>query len=513
VIVPLTATSTPALATESAANSAAAGGPLIRPTAESSDNAAAESSATPPVQPRSPAPSESPPDGLPSPQRYWAVLVLMMGITLAVLDSSISNVALPTIARTLRSDPATSIWIINAYQLAIVISLLPLSSLGDIIGYRRIYLGGLALFTAASLACALSDSLLTLTAARVVQGFGAAGIMSVNTALVRVIYPYRMLGRGVSVNASVVAISTAIGPSIASAILSVGTWPWLFAVNVPLGIAAVLVGLRCLPRQKTQPRRFDVPSAIMNACTFGLLIISVDGLGHGQNHPLVYLEVTAMIVIGYLFVRRQLTQAVPLLPVDLLRIPIFSLSIGTSVCSFLAQMIAFVSLPFYMQDTLGFSQVQTGLLMTPWPLVIVVIAPLSGYLSDRYSAGVLGGIGLVALSAGLALLAMLPPHPAQAAIIWRMGLCGFGFGMFQSPNNRTLLSSAPRERSGGASGMLSTARLVGQSLGAALVALIFNMAPVRGTIITLVVASSFSALAAVISLTRLGAAAKPHPAH
>lgn len=454
-------------------------------------------------------------DGLPLPQRYWAILVVALGITLAVLDGAIANVALPTIAHTLHADAATSIWIVNAYQLAIVISLLPLSSLGDIVGYRRIYLAGLAIFTAASLGCALSDSLLTLTLARVVQGFGAAGIMSVNTALVRLIFPQRLLGRGVSINASVVAISTAVGPSIASAILSVAHWPWLFAVNVPLGLAALAIGRRALPGQTRQKRRFDIPSALLNALTFGLLIVTVDGFGHGEHRSWLIAEIFATLAFGIAFVRRQLSQPAPLLPVDLLRLPIFALSVGTSICSFAAQMLAFVSLPFYFQDTLGLSQVQTGLLMTPWPLVIVVIAPVAGYLSDHYSAGVLGAIGLAALAAGLALLAALPAHPQTAAIIWRMALCGFGFGLFQSPNNRAMLSSAPRERSGGASGMLSTARLLGQSLGAALVALIFGLAGATGTTVTLVVAAGFAALAALVSLSRVAGgpqAASPGPA-
>jgi len=445
------------------------------------------------------------PDGLPLPQRYWAILVVAMGITLAVLDSSIANVALPTIAHTLRADAAASIWIVNAYQLAITISLLPLSSLGEIVGYRRVYLAGLALFTAASLGCALSDSLLSLTLARVIQGFGAAGVMSVNIALVRLIFPQRLLGRGISVNASVVAISTAVGPSIASAILSVAHWPWLFAVNVPLGIATLLIGRRALPTQAPQKRRFDVPSAILNALTFGLLIMTVDGLGHGEHRPLLVAEIIATLVIGTTFVRRQLSQPSPLLPVDLLRLPIFSLSIGTSICSFTAQMLAFVSLPFYFQDTLGLSQVQTGLLMTPWPLVIVVIAPISGYLSDRYSAGVLGGIGLLTMALGLSLLATLPLHPHTLEIIWRMALCGFGFGLFQSPNNRAILAAAPHSRSGGASGMLSTARLTGQSLGAALVALIFGISGTAGTTVTLMAAAGFAALAAFVSLTRIRA--------
>lgn len=449
------------------------------------------------------------PDGLPLPQRYWAMLVIALAIVLAVLDSSIANVALPTIAHTLHADAASSIWIVNAYQLAIVVSLLPLSSLGEIIGYRRIYLAGLALFTVASLGCALSDSLLTLTLARTIQGFGAAGVMSVNIALVRLTFPQHMLGRGISLNASVVAISTAIGPSIASAILAVAHWPWLFAVNVPLGLAAYTIGRWALPASAIQPRRFDIPSAILNALTFGLLIVTVDGFSHGESRALVAAEIVATLAIGAAFVRRQLSQPSPLLPVDLLRLPIFALSIGTSVCSFIAQMLAFVSLPFYFQDTLGLSQVQTGLLMTPWPLVIVVIAPISGYLSDRYSAGVLGGIGLATMALSLALLATMPAHPQTIEIVWRMALCGLGFGLFQSPNNRAILAAAPHHRSGGASGMLSTARMTGQSLGAALVALIFSAAGPSGTTTTLIVAAGFAALAAFVSLTRIKAHPRP----
>ena len=450
--------------------------------------------------------------GLPLPQRYWAIVVVALGITLAVLDSAIANVALPTIARDLHASAAASIWVVNAYQLAVTISLLPLASLGDRIGYRRVYLGGLILFTAASLGCALATSLPTLALARVIQGFGAAGIMSVNTALVRMIYPPAQLGRGVAINAMVVAVSSAIGPTVASGVLAIAPWPWLFAINVPIGIAAIVSGFKALPVNAGHKAPYDYLSAVMNAFVFGLLIFAVDGLGHGEAWGYSAIEALGAMVIGYFFVRRQLTQAAPLLPTDLLRIPVFALSIGTSVCSFAAQMLAFVSLPFMMQDTLGLSQVQTGLLMTPWPLVIVVAAPLSGVLSDRLSAGWLGGIGLVALTVGLLLLATLGPHPEPLQIAWRMALCGAGFGLFQSPNNRTMLAAAPRERSGGASGMLGTARLTGQTLGAALVALIFGVAPQHGPIIALYVAACFSAVASVVSTLRVMHRTNPAPA-
>ena len=425
--------------------------------------------------------SDNTEQGLPVPQRYWAMLVIALALTLAVLDSAIANVALPTIARNLHASAAGSIWVVNAYQLAITISLLPLASLG----------------------CAMSTSLPTLALARVIQGFGAAGIMSVNTALVRMIYPPGQLGRGVSINAMVVAVSAAVGPTVASGVLAVASWPWLFAINVPIGIAAIVGGLKALPMNRGHESPYDYLSAVMNAFVFGLLIFAVDGLGHGERFGYAAIEVIAAVVIGYFFVRRQLTQPAPLLPVDLLRIPIFALSIGTSVCSFCAQMLAFVSLPFLLQETLGLSQVETGLLMTPWPAVIIIAAPIAGFLSDKVSSGWLGGVGLAAMTAGLILLATLGAHPDAMQIAWRMALCGAGFGIFQSPNNRTMLSSAPRERSGGASGMLGTARLTGQTLGAALVALIFGVAPQHGPTITLYVAACFSALAAVISTMRV----------
>jgi DHA2 family multidrug resistance protein-like MFS transporter len=442
-------------------------------------------------------------DGLPLPQRYWAILTIALGVVMSVMDGAIANVALPTIAQDLHASPAFSIWVVNGYQLAITIALLPLASLGDIIGYRRVYLAGLLLFTLASLLCALSNTLVLLALARVVQGFGAAGIMSVNTALVRFIYPHRLLGRGIGINALVVAVSATIGPTLAAGILATATWPYLFVVNIPFGIAAVAVGLRALPHTPRGHHAFDWQSALMSAITFGLGIAAIDSVGHGEM-PLLYLSEALIAGIACIaLVRRQLTTPSPLLPVDLLRIPVFALSICTSVASFCAQMLAFVALPFYLRDRFGYSAVEIGLLITPWPIALAFAAPLAGRLVERYPAGLLGGIGLLLFAMGLAALAALPAHPTMLDVAWRMALSGAGFGLFQSPNNRTMIAAAPRERSGGASGMLGTARLLGQTTGAALVALLLARYPADGTRAALVFGVGFAVLGAALSSLRL----------
>ncbi|MBV9062376.1 MAG: MFS transporter, partial [Alphaproteobacteria bacterium] len=237
--------------------------------------------------------------------------------------------------------------------------------------------------------------------------------------------------------------------------------------------------------------------------SFGLLIATIDAIGHGETAALIVMEVAALSVSATWLVRRQAGVQAPLLPTDLLRIPLFSLSISASVCSFAAQMLALVSLPFFLQGTLHFTAVETGLLITPWPLAIAVVAPLSGKLADRDSAGLLGALGLLIFAAGLFALALVPAHAAVEDIVWRMALAGIGFGLFQSPNNRAILTSAPRERSGGASGMLGTARLLGQTTGAALVALVFARTGEHGETITLYIAGGIALVAAVVSSLRL----------
>jgi DHA2 family multidrug resistance protein-like MFS transporter len=450
-----------------------------------------------------------PADGLETPMRYWAWATLIVGITLAVLDGTIANVALPTIAEDFKASPSVSIWIVNGYQLAVVTTLLPFASLGEIYGYRRIYIFGVLLFTASSLACSLSGSLGFLTLSRIVQGIGASGLMSVNAALLRYIVPKAKFGTAIGLNALVVGAGSTIGPTLAGFILAVLSWPWLFLINLPLGVAAVLMGLRSLPDNDLAGRSFDLVSAVLSAASIGLVVTTIDSIGHGLSWVWVAAQAATCLLTGTLLVRRELRVREPLLPLDLLKIPVFALSIGTSVASFTAQILAFVSLPFSFQTIYGFPPGEVGLLIAPWPLAVALMAPISGKLSNRHSTALLGSTGLVLLAAGLLLLALLPQHPSIWDIAWRMALCGIGFGCFQSPNNRTLITSAPRSRSGAASGMLGTARLTGQTIGAALVALLLGRFGIGGATTALFVGAGFAVLAAVVSVSRYGRENQP----
>ncbi|MEJ8840069.1 MFS transporter [Ramlibacter sp. AN1133] len=439
---------------------------------------------------------------------------ILLGIALSVLDATLVNLALPDITRHFGASPAAAVWVVNAYQLATLGLLLPCAKLGERVGYRRVYLVGLAVFTAASVGCVLAPSLPLLAGARAVQGLGAAGMMAVNAALVRLTYPSAVLGRALALNSVVVATSSVAGPSIAALVLSVASWPWLFVIQVPLGCVLLWIGRRALPhnppRAGGQPLRAS--EVALNIAMFSLVFLGADALGARRggvpDAGMLALGLGLLALgagVAWVYVRGQLRQPAPLFPVDLLRIPVFALSMCTSVTAFAAQTLAFIALPFLLLQGQGRSHLAAGLMITAWPLAVVVMAPIAGRLVGRHPAGVLGGIGLAVLSSGLLWLALLPAHPADWQMAVPLMLCGAGFGLFQSPNNHTIVTTAPLARAGAASGMLGTARLTGQSFGAVMLGLIFSVAGVQGggPGIALGLASALAAASAAFSLLRL----------
>ncbi|MBV8122776.1 MAG: MFS transporter [Paucibacter sp.] len=438
------------------------------------------------------------------PRRRSALIAVLLGVVLATLDTAIANVALPTIAADLQSPAAAAIWVINAYQLAVVATMLPFAALGDGVGPRRVFLGGLMLFTVASGLCMAAGSVALLAAARAFQGVGAGAMMSVNIALIRQIYPPSRLGRGVGLNSLVVAVGFAIGPTVASLLLSVASWPWLFGINVPLGLLAIACAWPALPASPRRAHGFDLGTAALTTASFAALIFALGSMAQLASWAQVLPAVLLTLVAGAALLHRQRGHATPMLPVDLLARPMFALSAVTAVCAFATQGLAFVSLPFYFEQVLHRDAAHAGYLMTAWPVVVALAAPLAGSLSDRHPPGLLGGIGLAVLAIGMSALALQPAQPSVVAIALWMALCGAGFGFFQAPNLKALMSSAPPHRSGGASGVIGVCRLLGQASGAALVASCFHLAGLRqGPVAALALGGVTAGLAALASFARL----------
>ena len=441
------------------------------------------------------------PDGLPLPRRYAAVAAILGAIVLVVLDGAIANVALPTIAHELQASPADAVWIVTAYQLAVVMFLLPASAVGERLGCRRVFAAGIALFTVASALCAFAPSLPWLVAARCLQGLGSAAVMPLGLALLRFTYPRRLLGQAIAWNALTIAGASAAGPAVGAALLSVASWPWLFAVNLPVG-ALVLVACAGLPKLPRTERRLDPRSIGLNAIMFAAFVLGSDALPSSPWAGAALLVVSACSLV--LLVRRELPKAAPLIPLDLLRVRSFRMSIIASVCCFTGQMMGYVALPFYFQHEIGLSAMATGALMTPWPLAVMVAAPLSARWAKRVPTAWLCAVGGGCLAVGLALCAAWPPqgHPLVPMAIFT-GLAGLGFGLFQTPNNQNMLLAAPRERSGAAGGAQGTARLTGLTLGSLSMGLLFaGLSSTRAVHWGLALAALAALAGATVSLLR-----------
>jgi DHA2 family multidrug resistance protein-like MFS transporter len=439
-------------------------------------------------------------DGLSSPRRNMAVAVLLVTLVLVVLDGAIANVALPSIAASLGADASDTVWVVSSYQLAVLVALLPCGALGEIHGPRRVFLIGVALFTVASAVCALAESLPVLVAARFAQGLGAGAIMALGMMNLRFAVPQRLLGTIIGVNAMVIAISSAAGPGVAGAILSVTSWPWLFAVNIPLGAIVLLCGglLGHLPGVK---RQLNVAALLANTLMFILFFAGADRIASAPISGSALIGASVLSLFALLRLERNNTA--PIVPTDLLADPAFRVAVIASVACFTGQMLSYVALPFYLQHTLHMTPVAAGLYMMPWPAATIIVAPISGRLANRIKTAWLCATGGALLAAGLFIAGLSPAEPSGIAFLIGTIIAGVGFGLFQTPNNRILLLTAPKARSGAAGAMQGTARLLGQTFGAISMSIIFETMPqTSAPSIALVLAGICAAIASCVSLSR-----------
>lgn len=439
-------------------------------------------------------------------RKYIAVIALQIVLVMTVLDVTVVNVALPILAEKFAISNSSSVWIVTIYQLVITMLLLPVSSIGDLHSYKRIFLIGVVIFTASSALCAASQSFTMVVVARAIQGVGAACVMGVNIALVRLIYPREILGRGMALNAMCIAIATAAGPTIAGAILSIASWHWLFLINVPLGIAAFFIGWHLLPPNPTVDHkpRFDWTSAVENMLVFGLIFYALGNITRKGDIVLSIVLLAIGLGVGFFYVRRQFSHEQPLLPVDLFKNSMYTMSIATSVCSFIAQNMAMIALPFLYLNCYHFSAITTGLLMTPWPLATMIVSPIAARYVERHNPGATAALGMAVFVAGVFLLIFTGSNPAEWNIAWRMAICGVGFGMFQTPNNIVMVMATPVNRTGGAGGLQSTARLVGQTLGATVIGSVFALLTneLNAVRISLYLSIALAVCAGIFSYTR-----------
>jgi DHA2 family multidrug resistance protein-like MFS transporter len=430
-----------------------------------------------------------------------AVAAVLTAMVLAVLDAAIANVALPGMARSLQVTPGMSVWIITAYQTALMMGLLPCAALGDSLGYRRVFTMGVALFTAASVWCALSPSLPWLVAARFLQGLGGAAIMALGIAILRQVVPQDRIGAAIGWNATAVALASAAGPTIGAVLLSEANWPWLFALNLPLG-GWVLLASRALPDVAGTARPLDRFSVALNAGAFASLVVGAEVLVERPETAAALLAAAAISLAA--LVRREMPREAPLIPLDLLRAASFRWSVVASVCCFAGMSMGLLALPFHLQHILGQNTLMTGLYMTPWPVTVAVAAPLAGRLANRVSTAWLCAAGGACLAVGLAAASLWPLQGSALPLIPLTLLCGLGFGLFQVPNNRNMLLSAPRERAGAAGGMQATARLAGQTAGGVVMSLLFTATSIESaTRVGLGIGAVLTLLAALASVARV----------
>lgn len=438
--------------------------------------------------------------GLRQPRRAAAICAVLTAMSLVVLDASMSNVALPTMARSLNTTPATAILIMTAYQTALVMALLPCAALGERLGHRRVFACGLAVFTLASALCALSPSLPWLVAARFLQGLGGAAVMALGVALLRSSVPPGQLGSAIGWNALTVALSSAAGPSLGAIILAGPGWPWLYLVNLPLG-AIALFATRALPARHGTGERIDALGIFLNGAAFACLVV---GAGLLPDRPVQAVLVLATAALTFTtLVHREVPKSAPMFPLDLLRSRVFRISVIASVCCFAGQTAGLVALPFYLQHGLGQSPMMAGLYMTPWPLSVAATALVAGRLADRIPTAWLCATGGGCLALGLAAIALWPMNGNPDLLIVFVMVCGLGFGLFQTPNNRNMFLSAPPERSGAAGGMQGTARLTGQTAGALLMSFLFTVTSIdKAPQIGLCLGAVLALAAGVISVLR-----------
>jgi EmrB/QacA subfamily drug resistance transporter len=404
-------------------------------------------------------------------QRKWLILTAVsLGALMSTLDGSIVNIALPAMQQDFGVDITTVQWVTVAYLLMIGSLLLPMGRLGEVLTFKRVYLAGFGLFTAASVLCAFAPGVGMLIAFRVLQAVGAAAITAIGPAIIVRTFPGPERGRALGLNGVAVSLGLTLGPILGGLLTDLASWRAIFLINLPIGVLAILWARRILPDETPgRTATFDVRGATLSGLSlFTLLLALSEGQDVGWSSPLILalLALAVILAIAFIVVERRAAQ--PLIDLALFRIRPFTFGLASVIVAFAGLFTATFLLPFLLQQGAGYTPVQAGLMLAPVPIAMAIVAPFAGAAADRWGPAIPASSGMVLMVLALLSLTTLPPGFAPQDLLWRLLLLGVGQGLFMSPNSAAVLGSVPGSRIGTASGVLAQMRVNGQALGIAM---------------------------------------------
>ncbi len=402
--------------------------------------------------------------------RFLILFNVVMMTFMACLDGSIVNVTLPNMAEKLNVSTEAISWVVTSYLVAIAAMILIFGRLGDIKGKTKVFKTGIILFTVGSLMCGIANSFILLIFARVIQAIGAAGTMATNQGIIAQVFPAKERGRALGITGSFVALGTMIGPPLGGFIVSLLNWNYIFLINVPIGVFTFVMGMRVLPNSSTYgAEKLDKEGAFLFAFAiislFGSVIVGED-IGYSSPIIVMGFVISAISIIVFAFLEKRVK--IPLVQFQIFKNQLFTLSIFCGFISFIAISCASIIQPFYLQDVMKISPAATGLIMMVYPLILVVVAPASGYLSDKIGSEFLTFLGLIFTSVGLFLMTTLDEHSQLSSLIFFIVVMSIGNGLFQAPNNSLIMSAVPRNLLGIAGSINSLMRNLGMVVGIAL---------------------------------------------
>lgn len=409
--------------------------------------------------------------------RRWLILFAVMGASImGPIDGSVVNIAMPTFSQVFHVDLNTVGWVSMSYLLVLGSLILTYGRLGDMFGFRRIFLWGIGIFTIASGLCTLASNVWVLVAFRAVQAVGAGMFMAMGPAIITSIFPPQERGRALGTNGMIVAVGLALGPTLGGFLISWSSWKSIFFINVPIGIISLLFCFRMVPQaNELKPQKFDLVGAALGFISLCAFLIA-GSYGEQWGWTSVSTLVLALVfIIGIVaFIRWERRVKQPMLDLSLFRNRVFSGANYAALMNFMAMFAMTFLTPFYLQEILHLNVEHAGLILTVSPLIVFVMAPFSGTMSDRLGTRWLAFTGQTIVCLSLFFMAGLSAHSRVIDIVWRLFLFGLGTGLFQSPNNSAVMGSVPRHRLGIGSAVLATVRNVGMVLGIAVSSGVFT---------------------------------------